>query len=270
MPELPEVEVVAAALRAAVIGRRVVEVVVRERRLRRAVPRDLPQTLRGRCVTGVSRHGKLLRMILDEGAVVLALHLGMSGTLRLRRAAEPLERHDHVAFALDDDHALVFHDPRRFGLIRPAPVGDPLRQNRGLDPVQDGFTAEALATLTRKRRRSIKSTLMDQSLVAGLGNIYVNEILATAGIRPGRASGRLSRREHEAIVTATRTVLWAAIERGGSSISDFRHADGKSGGFQTQFLVYDRAGEPCRRCRGVIRRRVLGGRSTFYCPRCQR
>ena len=270
MPELPEVETVAAGLRQSVVGRRILAVTVRDRRLRRAVPRDLPNRLRGREVTGVSRHGKLLHLALDGDPLELVMHLGMSGTLRVQDGGAELRRHDHVTMALDDGRTLIFHDPRRFGLILLRARDDASVDPQGIDPVSGEFTADALAAVTRGRRRPIKNLLMDQSLIAGLGNIYANEILAEAGVRPGRASGRLSRGERAAIVAATHATLDAAIRRGGSSISDFHDAAGRQGDFQTRFLVYDREGEPCRRCEATVRRRVLGGRSTFYCPRCQR
>jgi formamidopyrimidine-DNA glycosylase len=270
MPELPEIETVASGLRKALVGRRILTVTVRERRLRRPVPRDLATALRGRAVTGVSRHGKFLRLALDGDGLELVMHLGMSGTVRVQDARSGLRRHDHVTMALDDGRAVIFHDPRRFGLIMVGATGGVAEKPLGVDPVSGRFTADVLVAVARGRRRPIKNLLMDQSLIAGLGNIYANEILAVAGVRPGRASGRLSRGQCGAIVAATLAVLEAAIRRGGSSISDFHDAAGRPGGFQTRFLVYDREGQPCRRCRTAIRRRVLGGRSAYYCPRCQR
>jgi formamidopyrimidine-DNA glycosylase len=270
MPELPEVETVASGLRRTVVGRRILTVTVRERRLRRAVAADLATKVCGRQVTGVSRHGKLLRLALDGGAMELVMHLGMSGTIRIEEGDRAPRRHDHVTMALDDGRIMIFHDPRRFGLVMVRVGGDAAADPPGVDPVSGGFTTDLLAAVTRGRRRPIKNLLMDQSLIAGLGNIYANEILAAAGVRPARASGRLSRGQREAIVQATRAVLDAAISRGGSSISDFHDAAGRQGAFQTRFLVYDREGEPCRQCDTAIRRRVLGGRSTYYCPRCQR
>ncbi len=270
MPELPEVETVASGLRRTLVGRRIVTVTVRERRLRRPIPHDLAALVSGRAVTSVSRHGKLLRLALDDDGLELVMHLGMSGTVRVQDDSGGLRRHDHVMMALDDGRAVIFHDPRRFGLITVRAAGGAAAEPLGVDPVNGGFTADLLGAVTRGRRRPIKNLLMDQSLIAGLGNIYANEILAVAGVRPGRASGRLSRGQREAIVAATRDVLDAAIRRGGSSISDFHDASGRQGAFQTRFLVYDREGEPCRRCETSIRRRVLGGRSTYYCPRCQR
>jgi formamidopyrimidine-DNA glycosylase len=253
-----------------VVGRRILTVTVRERRLRRPIPRDLPRRLRGRKVTAVSRHGKFLRLALDEDAVELVMHLGMSGTLRLQDRRGALGRHDHVRMELDDGRALIFHDPRRFGLIMVGAGDGAGGRTPGVDPMSGQLTGDVLAAVTRGRRRPIKNLLMDQSCIAGLGNIYANEILAAAGVRPARPAGRLSRAEREAILAATRAVLDAAIRRGGSSISDFRDAAGRRGSFQTRFLVYEREGEPCRKCDAPIRRRVLGGRSSYYCPRCQR
>jgi formamidopyrimidine-DNA glycosylase len=269
MPELPEVETIVEELRGAVVGRRIVAVTVRERRLRRLVAPDLGTTITSRCITGVQRRGKFVLVALDGGCLELVAHLGMSGTLALRTAEAPARTHDHVVIALDDGRRLVLNDPRRFGLLSVQPV-DRFPTRLGLEPLGESFTGAALAALARRRRRPIKNLLMDQSLIAGLGNIYANEILATAGVRPGRAAGRLRRREHDAVVAATRTVLQEAIGRRGSSISDFRDLGGNPGGFQDRFLVYDRAGQPCRRCRTSIRQRVMAGRSTFYCPKCQR
>lgn len=269
MPELPEVETVVGELRRSLVGRRIVAVRVREWRLRRPIAVDLPTRLRGRRIVGISRHGKFLLFHLDDGAADLVVHLGMSGTIRLHGTTDA-GRHDHVIIALDDGHSLTYNDPRRFGLmlLRSAHTGLPTRL--GIDPLSPEFTADRLAALARGRRRPIKNLLMDQALIAGLGNIYANEILAQARIRPGRAAGRLTRRDHQAVVDATREVLIAAIRQRGSSISDFRDITGNRGGFQQRFVVYDRCGQPCRRCSTGIRRRMLGGRSTFYCPSCQR
>lgn len=270
MPELPEVETVAQDLRRAVVGRRITAVCVRETRLRRAVAPDLGARLVGRSITTATRHGKFLVLALNGAGGDLVVHLGMSGTLRVVGQSEPLRAHDHVSIDLGGGRRLVLNDPRRFGLLVLQANGEGLPTRLGVDPESPAFTAEALAALARRRRRPVKNLLMDQGLVAGLGNIYSSEILFRAGIRPGRAAGRLTRRDCEAVVRATHAVLREAIRRRGSSISDFRDASGTRGGFQDRFFVYDRAGEPCRRCTTPIRRRVLAGRSSFYCPRCQR
>jgi formamidopyrimidine-DNA glycosylase len=175
-----------------------------------------------------------------------------------------------VRIDLDDGRSLTYNDPRRFGLLFIRQCDGPPPSRLGVDPLSSEFTPDMLRTLSRGRHRPIKNLLMDQTLVAGLGNIYANEILCAAGVRPGRSAGRLSRRDRDAIVRATRSVLAEAIDRRGSSISDFRDASGARGGFQDRFRVYDREGQPCRRCGALVRRRILAGRSTFYCPRCQR
>jgi formamidopyrimidine-DNA glycosylase len=285
MPELPEIEILAAGLRHALVGRRIVGVDVRERRLREPLAADFAERLRGRRVTGVGRHGKFLVIALGGiedrpiapgggdgpgGPLEWIAHLGMSGSLVIAGPARAPGRHDHVVIRLDDGQHLTFNDPRRFGLmvVRAARGGPPTRL--GIDPLAAGFAGPALHALSRRRRRPIKNLLMDQGLVAGLGNIYVNELLFRAGIRPGRAARRLTRAECDALARATREVLTEAIRRRGSSISDFRDENGRPGSFQRRFRVYDREGAPCRRCGRPIRRTVFSGRSAFYCPACQR
>jgi formamidopyrimidine-DNA glycosylase len=270
MPELPEVETVRRGLGPELAGRRIRDVVVRETRLRGGIAPDFAARLAGRRVETVARRGKYLLARLDDGAVWL-VHLGMSGRLTLAPPAAPVARHDHVLIELDDGRRLTYHDPRRFGRMAvldastaAAEAGD------GLEPLDAGFSAAAVFALTRGRRTSIKALLMDQRRVAGLGNIYVNEILFRAGIRPRRCAGRLTRRECARVVRATRGVLAAAIRAGGSSISDYRDGHGRRGWFQLRHQVYDRAGAPCRRCRTPIRALVIVGRSSFYCPGCQR
>ena len=270
MPELPEVETVRRGLAAAVTGRRITRVAVHERRLRKPLSADFARRLSGRRIEGVRRRAKYLLLDLDDGASWL-VHLGMTGTMVVLPADEPRRTHTHVVAALDDGRTLRFHDPRRFGLMR---VGDPRKLAElaalGPEPLGDGFSAELLHAIARRRRRAVKSLLMDQQVVAGLGNIYVNEILFGAGIRPTRRTSRLTRADAERIVAETARVLGEAITLRGSSISDYRDDRGEPGAFQHTFRVYERAGEPCRRCDGVVRRRVIIGRSSFYCPQCQR
>jgi formamidopyrimidine-DNA glycosylase len=270
VPELPEVETVVRSLAGELAGRRIVRVTLRETRLRGGVAADFSARLEGRRIERLARRGKYVLAWLDDGAVWL-VHLGMTGRLTLAAAGRPDVVHDHVTVALDDGRLVTFNDARRFGRVA---VVDPARLDdeagRGLDPLAAGFTTDALFALTRGRRTSIKALLMDQRRVAGLGNIYVNEILFQAGVRPRRRAGRLGRAECARVVAAARRVLADAIRGGGSSISDYRDGLGRAGAFQLRHLVYDRAGAPCRRCGTPIRRLVHGGRSTFYCPRCQR
>ena len=269
MPELPEVETVVRCLAPELVGRRVVGVAVHETRLRGGVAPDFAERLSGRRIEVVTRRGKYLLAALDDGRLWL-VHLGMTGRLTLAARGRADLRHDHVVVRLDDGRVLTFNDARRFGrvaVIEGAALA--AETGEGVDPLTPGFTAGALFTLTRRRRTSIKALLMDQRRVAGLGNIYVNELLFRAGIRPGRRAARLGRADCARLVGATRAVLAEAIRRGGSSISDYRDGLGRPGWFQLRHRVYDRARAPCRRCAAPIRARVIAGRSSFYCPRCQ-
>jgi formamidopyrimidine-DNA glycosylase len=270
VPELPEVETVVRGLAPELTGRRVVGVTVRETRLRGGIAPEFAHRLTGRRIDGLARRGKYLLAALDDGRVWL-VHLGMTGRLTLGPASGPDERHDHVVLDLDDGRRVTYNDARRFGrvaVIEPDAVAR--ETGEGLDPLAPIFTPEAVFALTRRRRTPIKALLMDQRRVAGIGNIYANEILFHAGIRPRRLAARLARAECGRLVRAARAVLAEAIRRGGSSISDYRDGLGRSGWFQLRHQVYDRAGEPCRRCTTPIRGRLVCGRSSFYCPRCQR
>jgi formamidopyrimidine-DNA glycosylase len=195
----------------------------------------------------------------------------MSGTLVVLPAEAPRRVHTHVVIALDDGHVLHFHDPRRFGLMcvgRAAELAELVAL--GVEPLEPTFSADFLHAAARRQRRAVKSLLMDQRFVVGIGNIYASEILFTAGVRPSRRTARLSRADAARIVAATSAVLDAALAARGSSISDYRDERGEPGAFQKSFRVYERAGEPCGRCGATIRRTVIVGRSAFYCPRCQR
>lgn len=269
MPELPEVETVRRSL-APVLGAEIAAVEVRERRLRRPVRADLGVETVGHRFTTFDRISKYLLCRLSSGATLL-VHLGMSGTFFVRPSGAARQKHDHVIFALTDGRELVFNDPRRFGMVQ---LGDEAAFTElariGADPLGDEFTADALRALTRGRAKPIKNLLMDQTLIAGVGNIYANEALFRAGIRPRRQARHLRRIEVERLHLAVRTVLEEAIALGGSSIADYRDGRGKPGYFQLRLQVYDRGGEACSVCDTAIRRLVLGGRSTFYCANCQR
>lgn len=269
MPELPEVETVRRSL-LPLVGTQIESVRVFETRLRRPVSPAIATTLAGRRFVGFDRRAKYLLCRLSPEATLL-VHLGMSGTFYVR-AAEPLRRaHDHVIFAFGDGSELVFNDPRRFGVVRLGSADAFAElQHIGVDPLSDDFSPAVLWAMTRGRAKPIKNLLMDQTLVAGVGNIYANEALFRAGIRPRRQARGLRRIEVERLRESVRTVLCEAIELGGSSISDYRDGRGKPGYFQLRLDVYDRTGSACRRCATAIRRVVLGGRSTFYCAQCQR
>jgi len=269
MPELPEVETVRRSL-LHIIGNRIDAVVVYERRLRRPVPEELADAVAGCHIEAIERRSKYLLCRLSSGATLL-VHLGMSGTFFVRPSGQLRQRHDHVIFGLSDGTELVFNDPRRFGVVLFGPESGFTELARiGIDPLGDGFTAAELWTLTRGRSKPIKNLLMDQTLLAGIGNIYANEALFRAGVRPRRQARGLRRIEVERLFGCVREVLREAIELGGSSISDYRDGRGQPGYFQLRLQIYDRGGEPCINCATAVTRVVLGGRSTFYCARCQR
>lgn len=279
MPELPEVETVRRALAARLVGRRIVSVETRRPDLRSALPRDLAGRLEGRCVARIERRAKYLLIALDDGAVVI-VHLGMSGRLLLHDDAPKPGPHDHVILGADDGTSVYFNDARRFGLLTLTDAkglaGHPLLKDLGLEPLDEGFNAAALAKLLAGRKTSIKAALMDQGIVAGLGNIYVCESLFGAGVSPRRRAGSLGRGRAASLTAAIKDVLARAIAAGGATLRDHRRPDGELGYFQHDFTVYGREGEACPGCdckpakTGGIRRIVQGGRSTFYCPRRQR
>jgi formamidopyrimidine-DNA glycosylase len=269
MPELPEVETVRRSLRP-VFGRRIAAVEVFESRLRRPLGADFPSQLTGRVIEDIDRRGKYLLFRLSGGHTLLA-HLGMSGALLLQPAGTARAGHDHVRLQLSGDLQLTFNDPRRFGLLTVG-RGDAFAElaNVGPDPLDPAFALHHFVALARGRKKPVKNLLMEQRVLAGIGNIYANEILFRAHIRPGRQACRLTRAELARLFGATRAVLAHAIELGGSSISDYRDATGRPGYFHLRLAVYDRTGKPCPRCRTPIRRLVHAGRSSFYCPACQR
>lgn len=273
MPELPEVETIRRTIGPRVVGRRVVDVAVRCPRLRRPLAADFGAALSGRTIRAARRRAKYLLFDLDAPASWI-LHLGMSGRLLHRPALAGLQlaAHDHVVVALDDGAAIVFNDPRRFGLmVLEEAARSPLLEGLGPEPLDErAFDAAYLAALRRTTRRTVKDVLMDQRVVGGLGNIYVNEILFACGVRPRRRLARLTTSECERLVEATRSVLSEAIAHRGTSISDFLDGIGRRGGYQWRRRVYDRAGLPCPSCKTQIKAVVVGQRSSFYCPRCQR
>lgn len=269
MPELPEVEVTRRGLAPRISGRTISGVVVREPRMRWPVPRGL-QRLAGQRVRGVRRRGKYL--LVDCGAGHLILHLGMSGSLRVLPRGEPVLKHDHFDLVLGDC-VLRLRDPRRFGAVlwtAQDPQSHPLLAHLGVEPLSRSFDARRLFDLSRGARVNVKQFLMDGRRVVGVGNIYASESLFRAGISPRRAAGRLTRAECAALAREVKRTLREAIRAGGSSLRDYVGSDGAAGGFQLRTWVYDRAGQPCRRCAAPVKRIVQGQRATFYCPRCQR
>ncbi len=273
MPELPEVEVCRRGLQPEVVGERMLGAIVRAPRLRLPLPATLGDTLAGQQVVAVRRRGKYLLLDCRGGAEdgALIIHLGMSGNLRFVAPGTPPGKHDHVDL-LFARQILRLADPRRFGVVIWQPVGaalHPLLAVLGVEPLADEFTGDWLFAATRGRAAPIKPVLMDSHLVVGIGNIYAAESLFRAGISPLRAANRISRERYRRLVPSIRETLADAIAAGGSSIRDYVHSDGGAGCFQVDCAVYGRAGEPCRRCGGVVRQLRQGGRSTFHCPSCQ-
>ncbi len=275
MPELPEVETVCRGLRAAIGGRVIARVHQRRPDLRRPFPRGFVKRLTGRRVEAIDRRGKYLLIRLDDG-VVLIVHLGMSGRMVVGARRNRFDTHDHVVFETADGLDVVFNDPRRFGLMDLVEADrldrHKLLRGMGPEPLDAAFTPAVLGAALAGRKTAIKAALLDQRIVAGLGNIYVCEALFRAGISPRRRAGTVGPAQAGRLVPAIKNVLDDAIAAGGSSLKDYVQTDGELGYFQHRFAVYDREGKPCPGCRcgGSVKRIVQGGRSTFFCPNRQR
>ncbi|HEU5179368.1 MAG TPA: bifunctional DNA-formamidopyrimidine glycosylase/DNA-(apurinic or apyrimidinic site) lyase [Candidatus Polarisedimenticolia bacterium] len=273
MPELPEVETIRRGLVPLLVGRRILSVTVRERRLREPIAVRGLAKLRGATITGIRRRSKYL--LLDTDAqLTLLVHLGMTGQLWVSDAQRPKQTHEHVVIALDDRRQLRYADARRFGLLRLLQSDllhrDPRLQGLGPEPLDAALTAEVLTKATRNRKKPVKNFLMDTRSIAGVGNIYACEALYRCKVSPRRPVGKISRDLWEEILASLREVLNEAITAGGTTLRDFLNADGEAGYFAISLRVYDREGKPCLRCGTKIRRIVQAGRSTFFCPRCQR
>jgi formamidopyrimidine-DNA glycosylase len=271
MPELPEVEWVARTLRPKLVGKRITAVETSGKKLRRPVERDkLNQLAVGATVETVSRIGKYLLIDLSSGATLLS-HLGMTGWYFFARPEVAREKHTHVVFSLDSGLELRYTDHRRFGILRVYPSERVLKSPElailGVDPLEAAFTVEHLAEQLKATRRDVKSFLMDQTRIAGIGNIYACEALFLARTSPRKKTPRVNA---GALHAAVRKVLRAGIQNRGTSFSDYVNAEGEAGLNQNSLHVYGREGQPCRVCSSVIRRLVQGARSTFYCPKCQR
>jgi formamidopyrimidine-DNA glycosylase len=270
MPELPEVETVRRGLAPICIGQRVQRVIVRDGRLRWPVPADLPTQLAAQTIQRLERRGKYLLFQLERGT--LLVHLGMTGKLRCFTTPPVLTKHDHLDLQLTNGSLLRFNDPRRFGAVLYAsePYKHPLIAALGVEPLSDDFTGAYLHHLTRNRRVPLKVFIMDAHQVVGVGNIYANEALFRAGIRPQLLAGKLSRPRAETLVAAIKAVLTEAIAAGGSTLRDYVDGFGQPGWFQLNYFVYGRAGEACRVCGTAIQLSRTGGRATTWCPRCQK
>ena len=270
MPELPEVETVRRGIEPHITGQPIRRVIVRESRLRWPVTPELNAILYDRSLSRVDRRAKYLLLHSDHGT--LLIHLGMSGTLRIVPAETPVGKHDHVDVECVNGSLLRFNDPRRFGAVlwtdRP-PTDHPLLRALGPEPLEEGFTADYLHRRSRDRRLPVKSLLMDNRIVVGVGNIYANEALFMAGIDPLKPAGELKASQCQTLVAAIREVLHDAITEGGTTLRDFLGSGGEPGYFGQRLRVYGRAGLPCPRCQTPIEQTRLGQRATYFCPVCQ-
>lgn len=269
MPELPEVETTRRGIEPWLHGAVITSLAVHNPNLRWPVPEDI-HALVGQTVTAVSRRAKYLLIKTDPGTAIV--HLGMSGSLRVASADEALRKHDHVDLRLASGHGLRYHDPRRFGcwLWQPSTQAvHPRLAALGPEPFDAAFDPAWLFTRSRRIKAPVKTFIMNNATVVGVGNIYASESLFRAGIRPGRAAGRVTRAEYVALHDSIVTVLRAAIQQGGTTLRDFINSDGEPGYFAQSLTVYGRAGEPCTHCGDPIQSRTIGQRSTFWCRRCQ-
>jgi len=270
VPELPEVETTRRGIAPRLEGVRVAGVTVHDRRLRWPVSAGLEDRLTGAVIEAVERRAKYLLLRTQRGTAIA--HLGMSGSMRFVGPESGLRKHDHVEFRMDSGAILRFNDPRRFGCLLwtdADPSEHPLLAGLGPEPLGEQFTGANLYRQSSGRRVAIKQHIMNAGIVVGVGNIYASESLFRAGIHPLRAAGRISLARMELLVTAIRQVLNESIRFGGTTLRDFYSGEGKPGYFRNELRVYDRADQPCVNCGTLIRQRVVGQRSTFYCVRCQ-
>jgi len=276
MPELPEVETTLRGIEPALTGRTISEVIVRNASLRWPVPEEVARA-HGRRVVRCWRRAKYLLIELSGVDATagggLLIHLGMSGSLRVCDAGDTPRKHDHVDIVLDNGNCVRFNDPRRFGVFSwwdPPAQDHKLLRDLGSEPLSDTFSGSHLWQKSRGRKSAVKNFIMDGKIVVGVGNIYASEALFMAGIHPVRSAGRISAARYEALAAAIRDVLSRAIRHGGTTLRDFSNSDGKPGYFAQELLVYEREGLPCFQCRAPLRRKVIGQRSSYYCPHCQR
>ena len=275
MPELPEVETTRRGIEPHLAGRRIAAVTLRRNDLRWPIPPEIGERLPGQVIDSVERRAKYLLIHTAAGSAML--HLGMSGMLRVLPPDAPIGKHDHVDIVLEGTaeqrgRVLRFTDPRRFGSLLWQPFGElhPLLAALGPEPLTDAFEGDTLWCGSRGRSAAVKLFLMDNANVVGVGNIYASEALFAAGIDPRRAAGKVSRERYASLAAEVKRILAWAIERGGTTLRDFLNPDGAPGYFFRELNVYGRTGEPCKVCGTPIRQAVLGQRSTFWCPRCQK
>ncbi len=269
MPELPEVETTRRGLAPHLLDRRITGVTLRRPDLRWPIPPEVAALLPGQAILGIRRRAKYLLLDTEPGSALL--HLGMSGMLRVLPAQTPVATHDHVDLALDSGRVLRFTDPRRFGCLlwQPAGAVHDLLRELGPEPLSEDFDGDYLFARSRGRRAPVKTFLMDQAIVVGVGNIYAAESLFRAGIAPTRTAGSVSRARYVLLADAVKDILAHAIRRGGTTLRDFLNADGAPGYFEQELFVYGREGEPCKTCGRKLRDTRIGSRASAWCSRCQ-
>lgn len=273
MPELPEVETVCRGLTPLMVGRTITQLELRRPNLRYPFPPLMVEQLRNQTIERIERRAKYIQIYL--GGYVWLTHLGMSGRFQQLNPQDLPHKHDHVLIDLDDGTRFAYHDPRRFGFMDVCPEkelkANPHLKNLGVEPLSDQLTPELLLQRFSTTHRPIKTALLDQTFMAGLGNIYVCESLWLASVSPYRLASSLTLEEWRQVLSHIRHVLYRAIEAGGASLKDHRQVNGHLGYFQHQFSVYDGSGRPCQRegCQGTITKEVISNRSTYFCPKCQ-
>ncbi len=270
MPELPEVETTLRGIAPVLKGQRIEAMVIRNAALRWPIPAEVQQAV-GQHVHTLQRRGKYILIELQVGG--LLCHLGMSGSLRICGPDTPLKKHDHFDIVLASEQCIRYHDPRRFGALlwwdAPA-LNHPLLKHLGPEPLQSDFNGKYLWQRARGLRVAVKNFIMNGQVVVGVGNIYASEALFMAGIHPSRAAGRISKARYETLAQAIQDVLARAIRQGGTTLRDFQNSAGEPGYFAQDLLAYEREGKNCFQCNTPIKRKVIGQRSSYYCPRCQR
>ena len=269
MPELPEVEVSRMGIAPHVTNQTVTQIIVRNSKLRWPVPVEISQ-IEGQVIRRVTRRAKYLMLETDAGYAIV--HLGMSGSLRVLPAGIPPEKHDHVDLCLSSGEVLRYNDPRRFGAwLWQSDEGEhPVLAKLGPEPLSEAFTADYLQEKAKGKRTAVKQFIMDNHVVVGVGNIYANESLFAAGIHPKREAGKISAQRLALLVDEIKSVLAFAIKQGGTTLKDFKNADGKPGYFAQELQVYGKGGEPCPRCDKPLSEVKIGQRATVYCSDCQK
>ena len=269
MPELPEVETTRLGLSRLVKKKKIVEVIIRQRNLRWPIEDGFENHLRGSTFTRLSRRGKYLLFHSEGGRMMV--HLGMSGSLRVVPSISNIRKHDHVDICFDDSSVLRYHDPRRFGSffwLAPKQIHK-LLKNLGPEPLSKNFDGNYLYEMAKHRRVTVKTLIMNSSIVVGVGNIYANEALFLSGIRPDRLSSSISKQRYKDLVNQIKRVLNSSIRSGGTTLRDFVRESGQPGYFKQRLFVYGRGNQICKNCTKLLRETRINNRSTFFCPRCQ-